>query len=239
MTSVASHVRLDEATTALEDLQTVLDVEPLSAVLDQFADSVLTAIADADMVTVTVWSEGGPETVAATDSRLADVDAARYTTGAGPGLAVAADRRPVRVTVSEAEERWPAFAEAARAVGVGAHLSAPLVAEDEICGMLNLYGVSEDAFDPFDESLLRVLSMSAAFAIGHSRRYQRCRTLTGDLEKALVSRAEIDQAKGALMAVHAVSAPEAFQLLVTQSQRSNVKLVNVARALLTSLSRAR
>jgi AmiR/NasT family two-component response regulator len=55
------------------------------------------------------------------------------------------------------------------------------------------------------------------------------------MRTALASRAEIEQAKGVLMAVHGITAEEAFGKLVTQSQHTNTKLIVVARKLLESL----
>jgi len=54
------------------------------------------------------------------------------------------------------------------------------------------------------------------------------------LEAALVSRAEIDQAKGMLMAVHGLTAEQAFGRLVELSQNTNTKLHEVARNLMAS-----
>ena len=51
------------------------------------------------------------------------------------------------------------------------------------------------------------------------------------LTEALTSRATIDQAKGILMARHGVDPEEAFRLLVRMSNDSNVRLADVARAL--------
>ena len=55
------------------------------------------------------------------------------------------------------------------------------------------------------------------------------------LERALDSRAVIDQAKGVLMAVHGVDADAAFAMLVDRSQRTNTKLRAVAEDLLASV----
>lgn len=51
------------------------------------------------------------------------------------------------------------------------------------------------------------------------------------LREALTSRSTIDQAKGILMAQHQVDADAGFQMLVQLSNNSNVRLVDVARAL--------
>ena len=53
----------------------------------------------------------------------------------------------------------------------------------------------------------------------------------GQLREALVSRSTIDQAKGVLMARHHVDADGAFEMLVRLSNDANVRLAEVARAL--------
>ncbi|WP_241257707.1 MULTISPECIES: ANTAR domain-containing protein [Nocardiaceae] len=49
-----------------------------------------------------------------------------------------------------------------------------------------------------------------------------------DLQDALARRARIEQAKGILMAVHRITADEAFALLVERSQRANRKVHDIA-----------
>ncbi len=63
------------------------------------------------------------------------------------------------------------------------------------------------------------------------REYAAAAREIGQLREALVSRATIDQAKGVVMAEHHVSPDEAFQKLVSLSQDSNVRLADVAAAL--------
>jgi GAF domain-containing protein len=235
-----SAAQLDEASEALEALNSVLaGEESIERALSSVAESVVRMIADADAVSVTVVEAGGASTAAATDETVIAIDTDQYAAGEGPGLEAAATRKPVRVTVQGARERWPAFAAAAERAGVRAYLSAPLVVsvneEDELVGALNVYGYEENAFDPFDEALLRLFTTAASGAITGARRNTRSRDLIEGLRRALVSRADIDQAKGALMAVHGFDAAAAFQKLVGESQRTNTKLNDVARTLLASL----
>lgn len=56
------------------------------------------------------------------------------------------------------------------------------------------------------------------------------------VENAAVSRAVIEQAKGALMAFRRLTADEAFAALRVHSQHHNVKLKDLARALVESFS---
>jgi AmiR/NasT family two-component response regulator len=59
------------------------------------------------------------------------------------------------------------------------------------------------------------------------------------LQQALRSRDVIGQAKGVLMVTAHLSADEAFQLLVRQSQRTNRKLVEVAAEVVRTNGRGR
>jgi AmiR/NasT family two-component response regulator len=79
------------------------------------------------------------------------------------------------------------------------------------------------------------VTTAASAVIGNARRYVRMRDIADNLRTAMTSRAEIEQAKGVLMAVHGITADEAFEKLVTQSQHSNTKLTTVVRELLASL----
>ncbi|MGM1065010.1 ANTAR domain-containing protein [Saccharothrix sp. Mg75] len=230
--------QLDEASEALEELAGVLaGDQSLEDALQQLVESVSRVIPDADNVSVTVLGSTGPHTPAATDQKVRTIDAEQYEAGNGPCLEAARTRRPVRATLHGGREKWPEFARAVERIGVRAYLSAPLVVDDEAIGALNLYSGADHAFDPFDEALLRLFVTAASTTITGFRRYDRSRALVRHLQAALESRAEIDQAKGVLMAAHGIDEGEAFARLVAESQRHNTKLREVARNLLASVRR--
>ena len=230
---------LDEASEALEELAGVLaDDQSLESVLQQLSESAARVIPEAENVGVTVLTPDGPITAAATDHKVVSVDADQYAAGDGPCLEATRLRKPVRVSVHEGRERWPDFAIAAERAGVRAYLSVPIVlAEEDVLGALNIYSSDEHAFDPFDEALLRLFVTAASTAITAFRRYERSRSLVEHLQQALVSRGDIDQAKGVLMGAYGITADEAFARLVTESQQHNTKLREVARNLLASVRR--
>ncbi|MFI9008337.1 ANTAR domain-containing response regulator [Actinosynnema sp. NPDC053489] len=231
-------VLLDEASEALEELAGVLaDGQTLKEALQQLAESASRVIPDAENVSVTAVDPDGASTVAATDEKVLAVDADQYEAGDGPCLEAARTLRPVRATVESGRRKWPRFADAAERAGVRAYLSTPIVLEDEMLGSLNLYSSNDRAFDPFDEALLRLFATAASTSITGFRRYERSRRLIEHLQHALESRAEIDQAKGVLMAAHGVDAEAAFGQLVLESQQHNTKLREVARNLLASVRR--
>jgi GAF domain-containing protein len=236
--------RLDEATDALEDLELLWAAlaaeEPLDAALQRLVDAALKLLGGAAAVSVTVHTELRPKTAVATHDWAITVDANQYAAGDGPCLEAARTREPVLVAGVEAFSRWPQFATDAARFGVQAYLSTPLTVSgphDNLVGALNVYGTELDAFDRLDEALLKLLTTVAAATITNANRYVKMRDLAENMRTAMASRAEIEQAKGILMAVHGISADEAFVRLVDQSQRTNVKLVVVVRDLLASLRR--
>lgn len=234
--------RLDEVSDTLDRLNDVLgEEEGLGQVLERLAYTALWAISEADAVSLTLHSGQDLTTAASTSDEVVTIDQCQHAAGEGPSLEAARTRQPVRVTVDDTHRRWPEFAAAAESVGVHAYLSAPLLLaaagqyEEELVGALNVYGYTGTAFDPIDESLLRLLTSTATAAIGNARRYFRSRELSDQLRTALSSRAEIDQAKGALMAIHGTDADDAFARLSQQSQDRNVKLAQLAVDFLESL----
>jgi GAF domain-containing protein len=237
--SIEEHVPaslLDEASEALEELAGVLaDGQTLNDALQQLVESASRVIPDAENVSVTVIGPEGASTAAWTDEKVVAIERDQYEAGNGPCLEAARNQRPIRVTVEGGREKWPEFAAAVERAGVRAYLSAPISVEDDVLGSLNLYSSDDRAFDPFDEALLRLFVTAASTSITGFRRYERSRRLIEHLQHALESRAEIDQAKGVLMAAHGVDAEEAFARLVTESQQHNTKLREVARNLLASV----
>jgi GAF domain-containing protein len=239
VTYIPEAQRVDEASDALAELGAALDAEePINVALQRLVDAALKVVAGADAVSVTVYSGGQPQTAAWSHEWAVTVDKNQYAAGDGPCLEAARIREPVLVAGAEAFERWPQFASDAAKYGVRAYLSTPLVltdAGDELIGALNVYGYQLNSFDRLDEALLRLVTNTAAATICHSRRYLRIRDVADNLRMAMASRAEIEQAKGVLMAVHGITADEAFDRLVEQSQHTNTKLTTVARELLASL----
>jgi GAF domain-containing protein len=248
-TMTAVTVALDTVTAALDTLRgEAVAVEALEVVLLRLARTGVAALPDADAISVTRYDEHHPTTVAVTDPKMEPIDAAQYAAGRGPCLQACATRRPVRASVddhdNDNDDGWPEFTAEARAAGIRAYLSVPLLVGDdgegsaELVGSFNVYSARSGAFDPFDEKLMALLSTAASAAITNARRWGRSRQTVEDLQAALISRAEIDQAKGVLMGMHGIDAEQAFRELVAMSQRTNTKLYDVARQVLRTVTAA-
>jgi transcriptional regulator with GAF, ATPase, and Fis domain len=162
-------------------------------------------------------------TVAATHDVCRRVDQVQYETGEGPCLDAIWQQEAVGIADLGATDRWPHFASRAAVLGIGSMLALRLFVEDETAGAVNLYATAPHAFPDEAVHLGQVFAAHAALAHDHARE-------AAGLHSAIASREVIGQAQGILMAQHQVTPDEAFGMLRRTSQRRNVKLRELARA---------
>jgi transcriptional regulator with GAF, ATPase, and Fis domain len=214
------------------------DEDDLLTLLQHVAEIAQTAIAGADSTGVTIDLGGRVYTAVHTDQRTLRVDTEQYEAGEGPCLEASRTRQIVLVDSDEAVAAYPRFAAAAREEGILSFLAAPLFTAEQSLGSLNLYGRSRSAFDHFDAEILAMLTSAVSRAIGDFARFRSARDVASSIQRALQTRAPIEQAKGMLMAIHQISADEAFDMLRKQSQGANVPLRIVAANFVQQLSKA-
>jgi GAF domain-containing protein len=237
----ATLARLATTAEAVEGLRDLFAAEEhLDFVAGRVAEKAVAAIPHADVVSITVLSWPDVRTAACTDDQALALDDQQYASGLGPCLEAAMTRMPLRAVIDQEHQRWPEFVEAAQRAGIRASLSVPLViagvdGEQELAGSLNVYSYTATAFDPFDAELMRLYSVAASQAISNARRWQKARETVTQLETALLSRSDIDMAKGALIAIHGCDPSGAFARLKDESQRRNTKLRDVARDMLVRM----
>jgi GAF domain-containing protein len=239
---LAPLARLATTAEAIEGLRDLFAAEePLDLITRRVAETAVAAIPHADVVSITVLSSPNDASTAACTHELAlDLDRQQYASGQGPCLEAASQGTPLRAIIGDEHERWPEFVEAAQRLGIRASLSVPLLiagmdGEQELVGSLNIYSHTATAFDEFDAGLMCLYSVAAGQAISNASHWQKARETVTQLETALLSRSDIDMAKGALIAVHGCDPDEAFARLTNYSQRSNTKLRDVARELLNRM----
>ena len=220
---------VDEAVRAVAEFL-VADV-PLRTTLDRVAEAACVAIEPARAVGITLTDEHGPPaTEVFTDQVSPDVDQGQYEEGAGPCLDALRHGAVVRVEdTRETSAMWPRFARDAEAAGVRSTLSMPMAAAGETFGGLNLYAAQPRAFADDHEADAALFTTQASVVLANARAYWAAADLADGLRQAMATRAVIEQAKGKLMASSGATADEAFQMLVSASQRENVKLRDVAR----------
>lgn len=100
----------------------------------------------------------------------------------------------------------------------------PMVADTHTVGVLTLYARSPGLFGRTMTLDIAPFATVAAYVLLNHQAYERMRTQCTNLERALVTRAPIEQAKGIIMASHHCTPDEAFETLWRRSQHSNVKV---------------
>ncbi|KZB83753.1 GAF and ANTAR domain-containing protein [Amycolatopsis regifaucium] len=220
---------LDEVTGALETLTSILATEEdFTVLLHRMCDQVVHAVPHVDEATITLLRDHHPTTAASTSEVVTALDHDQYDLGEGPCIQAAGNGKLMRVSITDAAEKWPKFARDADTAGFGSFLSAPLVIGDGHSGAVNCYSGHLGGFAELDEKLLDLYTSATTALLRVYTRYQRARDTADQLRTAMNNRAVIDQAKGILMASRQISADDAFTLLVEQSQRENTKLRDVA-----------
>jgi len=111
----------------------------------------------ADGASVTLRRHGRLGTVAASDQIISDMDVDQYATGKGPCVDASVEGRWFHAKSLEEETRWPAFTPRARALGINAILSSPLLTEGRPVGALNIYSRTADVFSARSRSSPRCL----------------------------------------------------------------------------------
>ena len=222
--------QLDELNAILLELHDLLlGEETLDTALRRVADMAVLAVPACDSCGVSLHREDGRlATRVATDEFASLIDDIQYGLGVGPCLDAVAQSEPIRVPNTGTESRWQPFSEQAHGAGVVSSLSMPLVVRDKAVGALNLYS-RRTPFSETDDDLASTFSRQAAVVLINAATYQKTRDVVDQLNHALESRDVIGQAKGILMATERISADEAFDRLRRRSQRSNVKLRDVAK----------
>lgn len=159
---------------------------------------------------------------APSDPLVAELDHTQTSLNEGPCLSALREHHTVLVADMATETRWPRFTQAATQHGVCSMLAFQLFVRRENLGALNLYGDQSGVFS--DDSILvgQVLAQHASVAMVGS-------AAEVHFQAALASRDTIGQAKGILMHRENISNLQAFQLLLKTSQRTNIKLIDIAR----------
>lgn len=229
--------RLDEITSALHTLtETLGRADDVEEVLRAICEQVTMLVPGADLASVTLDRKGDPSTAASTDERATALERSQYEAGDGPCLTAARERTPLRGEAATSGARWPEFTRTAKETGVASYLAAPLDVDDEVTGALNLFGLTEHGFHSVDMRVLELYTTVASAIVRSTSRYQRSAEVIDQLDRALTTRAVIEQAKGILMATHHITETEAFQLLVDRSQQENTKLHLVAERFVHNVS---
>jgi anti-anti-sigma factor len=181
-------------------------------------------VGGADGVSVSLRRHGRLSTVAASDQTVLEMDAQQYATGEGPCVDASVEGRWFHVESLDTETRWPTFVPQARALGINAILSSPLLASTVPVGSINIYSRTASAFDAEDQRLATVFATEASAVLTDAGLDLSDEERSARFQDALLTREVIAQAQGVLMERDGIGEDEAYTLLRIHSQRTGQPL---------------
>jgi len=172
------------------------------------------------------------QTSSTTAEFVREIDIVQYEVlNEGPCITCMQSGRPTVSGSLGSDSRWPHFGGRVARMAVHSALSLPLVVDDQMIGAINCYAHSRDAFGEHAVRLGSQFAGPAAVSLFNAQLLHLAQEHTARLQRALASRALIDQAIGIIRSRSGANPQEAFDRLVRMSQSENVKLHVVAERL--------
>ncbi|RBY90829.1 ANTAR domain-containing protein [Blastococcus sp. TF02A-26] len=225
----ASPGESESLATALSELAALgLAEADRQRLLGRMAAVVRSAVPAADWVSLTIGAPASPRWQGSESPEAQAFDGAQLRAEDGPCWEAYATGSAVVTEDVTADGRWPRLRRIVAEGPVRSVLAVPVSAGGEHAGVLNLYARAGAAFGAPDRRLTTLVAGAVAGVLESVMERQALRDLAANLERALSTRAVIDQAKGVLMARLGVDADDAFARMVTLSNRLNVKVRDLA-----------
>jgi transcriptional regulator with GAF, ATPase, and Fis domain len=222
--------RSDSSAARFAEIARSLATEPtVSRTLQRIVDLAVETVNGCEGAGLLIVTRGEIVAGSWSDERVRRIERMEYEVGEGPCLD-AILQHPFFESSDLRDElpRWPTFAARALEAGIESMLAFRLFFAEETLGALDLYSSRRGAFDEAARAFGTVYSAHAALALAGAQVHEHDLAVADGLRDALISRDEIGQAKGILMATRHVDADTAFDLLRNTSQHLNMKLRAVA-----------
>jgi GAF domain-containing protein len=207
--------------------ETLLSVRGVSETMDVLVDAAVEVVDGADHASLSHMRGRALVSASSNDDVGRILDGIQTGADEGPCLDAIRTGEIMIARDLGSDPSWPRYGPSAvDSVGVYSSYAHPLRNGKRAFGALNLFANEIDAFhsDPDQEAVIAILAAHCAPALAAALHHEA-------MEAALRTRDIIGQAKGLLMARADVDEDEAFQMLISASQRMNVKLAEVAHRL--------
>ena len=173
--------------------------------------------------------------VAASSERTRQLELFQVQRADGPCRDCYLDGSPVSAPdLANEAGRWPVFAPAALDAGFASVHALPMRLRAHVLGALGLFGTTPGPLDPADLSLGQALADVASVAIVQDKEKSDQQTVNEQLQTALASRIVLEQAKGVLAQTGSLQMDEAFAALRRYARDHNLRLTDVAEAVVAS-----
>jgi hypothetical protein len=164
--------------------------------------------------------DGRLETLAPTSPLVATADLLQNELHEGPCYDVVTDEQEMYAENLATDTRWPTYGRRASELGLCSQLAMRLHTEPGTAVGLNLYSRETFAFDDAHQ-VAEIFVSHAKVALGYAHEVE-------GLRAAVSTRTIIGTAVGIVMERYTLNDERAFEFLIRVSQRSNIKLRDVA-----------
>ncbi|WP_457947727.1 GAF and ANTAR domain-containing protein [Pseudarthrobacter sp. alpha12b] len=158
--------------------------------------------------------------------------------GDGPGITAMRTAKTVLVADLRREDRWPEYVHAVQGRGFRSVLSIPASLEGDSQGVLTFYCSHPLAFGSNGINAAEAFVRQASKGLTLALRMLKLEETKDGMNAAMQTRTVIDLATGAIMAQNRCSQAAAFKLLRDASSTRNIKLRDVAAAVVASVAGA-
>lgn len=235
MTSVSAE-RL--ATIFVEVADTLVDEFDLLDFLHMLTERAAGLVGAAAVGLMLADQRGRLEFMAGSNENVRLVELFQLQNQEGPCLDAFRTGRPViNVDLAGAAVRWPLFVPRATSAGFLSVHAFPLRLREQVIGALNVFGDTKGGeLAEREVPIIQALADVATIGLLQERAIRRGEALTDQLQGALNSRIVIEQAKGAIAQVRAVSVDEAFTFIRAYARSHNLRLIDLAQTIVTDLA---
>jgi len=184
---------------------------------------------------VTLLRPGSAGTVASDSEESRRFDELQYRVDSGPCLEAARTNNTVLVRDITTDPRWEEYASATAGSGLKSILGVPIPLDNDArCG-LNVYAREPDAFTDDMIRAAEEFARGASKSLRLAVRISELGESRENLKAAMGSRTTIDLAAGIIMAQNRCSQEAAISILKAASSARNMKLRDVAAAVVASV----
>ncbi|MEA2509636.1 MAG: hypothetical protein QOG21_1718 [Actinomycetota bacterium] len=206
--------------------------ETVESTVGRIAQLSVLAIDSANECGISLVKGKNIQTVAVTSEVGETIDALQIETGQGPCMSSIETQATFYIPDMARDTTWPAFsARAAAETGISSLLGHVLEVGGGALGAMNLMSYQTDAFDEDAIAAAAVFAAQAGVALSNALTHEKSAQKVEQLEEGIRTRQVIGQAVGIVMATRHLNAEDAFEILKTISQHTNVKLKQVATGL--------
>src|SRR6266568_4965639 len=167
---------------------------------------------------------GGLRLIASSDERMRLLELFELQGAQGPCLDAFSSGRAVQASAADSRARWPVFAPRASGAGFQMMCAVPLRVRTNVIGALNLFRGSDEPFTGTEMEVAQAMAEMAAIGLIQERALRERNLLAEQLQAALNSRMDIEQAKGMLAEYLAMTVDDTFKLLRTYARDHNRRL---------------